>query len=226
MIQITFAHDQSDAPSAFLRSPRLARPAQRRIAVTAIPVRTVAARPSPPPGSTPPNAAADVPDLAFSNWRDPTQVRYSSLAAIPAPGRGLDVRSKLAADAVRRRVRPNRLPPWRSASHRFAFSRPERVAGVVASARGIHRLPLVSRPDAAGAVSLPPLFGAAAPEAMTGRMFATDDVRPVAFLLGVGDRDDSLAAPPPRWGPYLGSGRLRRAPAFNQALLATGARSQ
>jgi pimeloyl-ACP methyl ester carboxylesterase len=163
------------------------------------------------------------PTISYGDWTDPSQIASEDPRLI----RWLDEYLEHLADQVVSPVRPRVLLLGHSRgaqlAHRFALFKPQRVLAVAALAAGTYTLPYER--SAEGAPMRFP-FGMADMTSIVGQPFSRARlIEDTQFWLGVGAEDNNPNDLPRAWDQYLGTTRVQRARAFQEALHQLGARS-
>jgi pimeloyl-ACP methyl ester carboxylesterase len=163
------------------------------------------------------------PTITYGDWTDPAQVAGEDPRLIDwladyvshlAEYSGLDIKPRVLLLGHSRGAQ---------LAHRFALFEPQKVLAVAALAAGTYTLPMER--TAAGAMIRFP-FGIGDLNRIAGHPFSrTRLIEDTQFWLGVGTEDNNPADLPRAWDQYLGTTRVQRAVAFQNALHDLGARS-
>ncbi len=163
------------------------------------------------------------PTIDYGDWTDPTQIAREEPLLIQWLSDYLDHLPEMVGAPVRTRVLLLGHSRGAQLAHRFALFHPERVLAVAALAAGTYTLPLERNADG-NLIRFP--FGVSDMNAISGHPFSrTLFIEDTHFWLGVGTEDNNPGDLPRAWDPYIGTTRVQRARAFQQALHELGARS-
>ncbi len=106
--------------------------------------------------------------------------------------------------------------------HRFAEFYPEKTQAVALFSAGSYTLPLPTMNVNGAPTTLNFPYGVADLQKYTGVAFNATAFRQIPFFLGVGGADSNAADAPRAWDPYLGTTRIARAQAYENALTNLG----
>jgi pimeloyl-ACP methyl ester carboxylesterase len=163
------------------------------------------------------------PTIDYGDWTDPAQIGREEPQLIRWLSDYLDQLPDVIGVPIRPRILLLGHSRGAQLAHRFALFHPERILAVAAVAAGTYTLP-VER-SAAGAVIRFP-FGVSDLATISGEPFSkTRFIEDTHFWLGVGTEDNNPNELPRAWDQYLGTTRVQRAKAFQDALRQLGAHS-
>jgi predicted esterase len=163
------------------------------------------------------------PTIQYGDWTDPAQVAREDPRLILWLTEYLDHLSEYVGVPINSRVLIIGHSRGAQLAHRFALFEPHRVLAVAALGAGTYTLPL-ERTTAGTMLRFP--FGLGDLNTIAGHAFSrTHLVEDTEFWLGVGTEDNNSADLPRAWDPYIGTTRMQRARAFQDALHDLGARS-
>jgi pimeloyl-ACP methyl ester carboxylesterase len=163
------------------------------------------------------------PTINYGDWTDPNQVAAEDPRLIRWLGDYLDTLGDVVGVPTKPRVLLLGHSRGAQLAHRFALFEPQRVLAVAALAAGTYTLPNERNPQ--GSMMRFP-FGLGDLNAVAGHPFSRVRlIEDTEFWLGVGTEDNNPADLPRAWDLYLGTTRVQRASAFQEALHKMGARS-
>jgi len=163
------------------------------------------------------------PTIVYGDWTDPKQIASEDPRLIRWLADYLDQLPALVGRPLRPRVLLLGHSRGAQLAHRFALFEPRRVRAVAALAAGTYTLPF-ERSAEGNLMRFP--FGLADLSAIAGQPFSRARlIEDTQFWLGVGSEDNNPNDLPRAWDPYLGTTRVQRARAFQEALHQLGARS-
>jgi pimeloyl-ACP methyl ester carboxylesterase len=163
------------------------------------------------------------PTIEYGDWTDPTQIAKEDPRLISWLADYIDQLPQQLEQPVRPRVLLIGHSRGAQLAHRFALFKPEKVLAVAALAAGTYTLPYER--SAEGALMRFP-FGLADMTTIAGQPFSRARlIEDTQFWLGVGTEDNNPNELPRAWDQYIGTTRVQRARAFQDALHQLGARS-
>jgi pimeloyl-ACP methyl ester carboxylesterase len=166
------------------------------------------------------------PTFSYGDWRDPDQVRQDDALFLPQLKALLDDLPARTGLTVRPRALLYGFSRGGQLAHRFAEFYPRSTLGLATFSCGTYTLPYAQQRLATANLPLAFPFGLADLDRYTGRSLDLEALRRVSFLIGVGAHDTVAADLPRQWDPYLGTTRVERAQAYQQALTAQGVPAQ
>jgi pimeloyl-ACP methyl ester carboxylesterase len=163
------------------------------------------------------------PTVKYGDWNDPAQIAREEPQLISWLADYLDHLPELIGTPVRPRILLLGHSRGAQLAHRFALFHPERILAVAAVAAGTYTLPF-ERTAEGKLIAFP--FGVSDMASISGHAFSpTRFIEDTYFWLGVGTEDNNPNDLPRAWDQYLGTTRVQRARAFQDALHQLGARS-
>lgn len=160
------------------------------------------------------------PTIQYGDWTDPAQVAREDPALMRWLAETLDGLPDRTGLTIRKRVFLLGHSRGAQLATRFALFYPERVAGVAALSAGTYTLPSASGPQGRAA-AFP--YGVADMPRLVGHTLDPGLLKAIPFMVGVGSEDNNPQGLPRSWDPYIGTTRVQRAQAFQQAMRALGA---
>jgi pimeloyl-ACP methyl ester carboxylesterase len=163
------------------------------------------------------------PTIEYGDWTDPTQIAREDPRLIRWLADYIDQLPTELGQPTRPRVLLIGHSRGAQLAHRFALFRPEKVLAVAALAAGTYTLPF-ERSSEGVLMHFP--FGLADLSTIAGQPFSRAKlIEDTQFWLGVGTEDNNPNELPRAWDQYIGTNRVQRARAFQDALHQLGARS-
>jgi len=163
------------------------------------------------------------PTIEYGDWTDPSQIAREEPQLIQWLADYLDQLPDMVGVPVRPRILLLGYSRGAQLAHRFALFQPERILAVAALGAGTYTLPL-ERSAEGNVIRFP--FGVSDMGTISGHPFSRSRfIEDTHFWLGVGTEDNNPNDLPRAWDPYLGTTRVQRARAFQEALHDLGARS-
>jgi pimeloyl-ACP methyl ester carboxylesterase len=163
------------------------------------------------------------PTIDYGDWTDPSQVAREDPQLINWLDNYLDQLPDQIGQPTRKRILLLGHSRGAQLAHRFALFQPERILAVAAVAAGTYTLPLDRGPEG-NLIRFP--FGISDMPTIAGHPFSkTTFIEDTQFWIGVGTEDNNPGDLPRAWDPYLGTTRVQRARAFQEALHQLGAHS-
>jgi pimeloyl-ACP methyl ester carboxylesterase len=165
------------------------------------------------------------PTFPYGDWKDPEQVRRDDAAFLPQLKALLDSLPARTGLPTQPRALLYGFSRGGQLAHRFALFYPGSVAGVASFSCGTFTLPYTGGMPQAQSLPLSFPYAVGDLERYTGRPLDLDNLRRVSFLIGVGAADTAGGDLPRQWD-HLGTNRLERANAYQQALAGLGIPAQ
>jgi pimeloyl-ACP methyl ester carboxylesterase len=163
------------------------------------------------------------PTIEYGDWTDPAQIAREEPVLIKWLSNYLDQLPELVQAPTRKRILLMSYSRGAQLAHRFALFQPERIRAVAAVGAGTYTLPFERKAD--GTVIRFP-FGVSDMLTISGQPFSrTRFIEDTHFWLGIGTEDNNPNDLPRAWDQYLGTTRVQRARAFQEALHQLGAQS-
>jgi len=163
------------------------------------------------------------PTINYGDWTDPKQIAREEPALIRWLADYLDHLPEIIGAPIKPRILLLGHSRGAQLAHRFALFQPERILAVAAVSAGTYTLPF-DRSSDGKLIQFP--FGISDWPTITGHEFSrTRFIEDTHFWLGVGTEDNNPNDLPRAWDQYLGTTRVQRARAFQEALHQLGARS-
>jgi pimeloyl-ACP methyl ester carboxylesterase len=163
------------------------------------------------------------PTINYGDWTDPKQIAREEPALIRWLADYLDQLPEMIGTPIKPRILLLGHSRGAQLAHRFALFQPERILAVAAVSAGTYTLPFDRGADGK-LIQFP--FGVSDWPTITGHEFSrTRFIEDTHFWLGVGTEDNNPNDLPRAWDQYLGTTRVQRARAFQEALHQLGARS-
>ncbi len=111
-------------------------------------------------------------------------------------------------------------------AHRFALMYPERVLGAAIMSAGAYTLPVDCNPASDGETPLEFPLGVSDIKSYCGEPFDRNEVKQVAFWIGVGEKDNASGEVSASFDRYIGTNRVDRAKSFAKAMTDLGAKTE
>jgi pimeloyl-ACP methyl ester carboxylesterase len=163
------------------------------------------------------------PTINYGDWTDPAQIATEDPRLISWLANYLDQLPDEIGQPTRKRILLLGHSRGAQLAHRFALFNPERILAVAAVAAGTYTLPIERSPEGK-LIRFP--FGVSDLPSIAGHPFSKQIfIEDTYFWIGVGTEDNNPNDLPRAWDPYLGTTRVQRAKAFQEALHQLGAHS-
>jgi pimeloyl-ACP methyl ester carboxylesterase len=163
------------------------------------------------------------PTIEYGDWTDPAQIAREEPVLIDWLTTYLDQLPEVTGVQTRPRILLMGYSRGAQLAHRFALFHPERILAVAAVGAGTYTLPFERNEDGK-AIRFP--FGISDMGTISGQPFSrTRFIEDTHFWLGVGSEDNNPNDLPRAWDQYIGTTRVQRARAFQEALHQLGAHS-
>jgi pimeloyl-ACP methyl ester carboxylesterase len=163
------------------------------------------------------------PTIEYGDWTSPEQIAREEPLLINWLTEYLDQLPDIVQAPTKKRILLMGYSRGAQLAHRFALFQPERILAVAAVGAGTYTLPF-ERNEHGNLIRFP--FGVSDMGTIAGQPFSrTRFIEDTYFWLGVGTDDNNPNDLPRAWDPYLGTTRVQRARAFQNALHELGARS-